>query len=286
MSSAKLLIVDAHAAAQSTSSILHTCGYSVFTAQCGDHALNVLRREPQIELMAAALSLPGGECGATLIGKVRPTWRSTAVMLIARPEEQNPDPALPVLLTPFSAAGLLDRVRTLLAENRYARATLRSTLQRHYAVRGEVYAKGHSLRDTVQWSRRQRAERFCIAFRRPGATRPLVLVVDDDLVLRYAICRFLIHQGFQVLSAGSAEEALTLSRAHREHIDLLLTDFRMPGLTGAELIEAMMLERPQTRALMMTGDDLRLPRPFLRKPFEMEDLLIEIATVLVRSVPR
>ncbi|HEY4084503.1 MAG TPA: hypothetical protein VGM43_01135 [Bryobacteraceae bacterium] len=81
-------------------------------------------------------------------------------------------------------------------------------------------------------------------------------------------------------------EALTLSRAHQNHMDLLLTDFRMSNMTGRELIEAVMLERPRTRALMMSGDDLRLPRPFLRKPFEMEDLLIEIATVLVRSAPR
>ena len=286
MSSEKLLIVDAPVAAQSTSSILKTHGYSVLTAESTDHALDVLRSEPQIELVATALSLPGGECGAALIGTVRLTWRSTAVMLIARPEERNPDPALPVLLTPFSTTGLLESVGTLLVENRRARTALTSTLERHYAVRGEVYARVQSLRDTVQWSRRQRAERFCSAFRIPGVAPPLILVVDDDFVLRYAICRFLTLQGFQVLAAASAEEALTLGRAHQDHIDLLLTDFRMPGMTGRELIEAMMLERPQTRALMMSGDDLRLPRPFLRKPFEMEDLLIEIATVLVRSAPR
>jgi CheY-like chemotaxis protein len=285
LSSEKLLIVDGDIAAQSTSSILNTHGYTVLTAECTEHALAVLRGEPQIELVAAALSLPGGECGADLIGKIRLSYRSTAVMLMARPEERNPDPALPVILTPFSAAGLLNLVENLLAENRQVRAALRSTLKRHHVVRDEVHTRGESLRETVQWSRRHRAERFCSALRLPGVRPPVVLVVDDDFVLRYAICRFLTQQGFQVLAAASAEEALTLSRAHQGQIDLLLTDFRMPGMTGGELIEAMGLERPLTRTLMMTGDDLRLPRQVLRKPFEMEDLLSEIATILVRSAP-
>jgi CheY-like chemotaxis protein len=278
-----LLVVDGHPAAQSTSSILNTYGYTALTARCTSHALDVLRTEPRIELVAAALTLPGDESGASLISQIQLCYRSTAVMLVAQPGEKVPDPAVPVLRTPFSPSGLIQRVETLLAESRRARAALISALDRHRTVREEVYAKGLSLRETVAWSRRQRAERFCHALRVTGVTPPLVLVVDDDFVLRYAICRFLTQRGFRILGAANGAEALTLSRAHDEHIDLLLTDLRMPGMTGRELIEALSLERPLTRALLMTGDDIRLPRPTLRKPFEMEDLLIEVVTSLVKS---
>lgn len=280
------MVVDGHAAAQSTSRILHINGYTVLTAQSAEQALSTLRLEPQIELVTAALKLPCGESGAALIGKIRLSYRSTAVMLIVPPGKQSPDPAVSVLIAPYSDSSLVQRVSDLLAESRDGRTKLASTFERHRIAREDVYAAGASLSDTIRKSRRQRAERFCSGLRTPGAKRPVVLVVDDDFVLRYAICRFLTQQGFQVLAAASAEEALQVSRSNSDHIDLLLTDFRMPGLTGRELMETLAWERPQTRSLLMSGDDLLMTGPALRKPFEMEDLLIEIGTVLVRSISR
>jgi len=55
-------------------------------------------------------------------------------------------------------------------------------------------------------------------------------------------------------------------------------------MTGLELIDAIITEFPHTRTLIMSGDDLQLPRPALRKPFEMEGLLVEVATALMPSV--
>ncbi|HVW08649.1 MAG TPA: response regulator [Bryobacteraceae bacterium] len=283
MSAGKLLVVDHPAAAQTTAGILHSSGYTVLTAECADQALHAFRVEPHIDFVAAAFTLPSGESGAALIGKVRLCYRSTAVMLIAPPGEESPDPTIPLLVTPFSPSHLVSRVDDLLAGNRRERAALHSTVERNRILREEVYVAELSLRETVQWSRRQHAERFCSSLRTPDVTAPTILVVDDDSVLRYAICRFLSQQGFQVLAAADGDEALKISRDHGPHIDLLLTDLHMPRMTGRELIDIVALERPQTRSLLMTGDNRRLPTPALRKPFELDDLLVEIVALLVKS---
>jgi CheY-like chemotaxis protein len=278
------LIVDNEAAAKTAGNILGADGYSVLTVAAAHEALHVLETRPQIELVAAGLTLPGGESGATLIGKIRLCYRSTAVMLIAPGQRLNVDPAIPILLQPFTPFDLLDRVAQLLKENRGVAAALATTVERHHAARKEVREAQESLAASVRRSRLERTERFCSALRTPGVTHPRVLVVDDNFVLRYAICHFLAQQGFHVLAAASGEEALEISRAHPEPIELLLTDFRMGAMTGLDLIDAMVLDRPGTRTLVMSGDELGLPRPVLRKPFELADLLVEIATILMPSV--
>ena len=284
MSSGTVLVVDDEAAAKSASDILGADGYRVLTVTGSREALHVLETGPHIELVAAGLTLPGGESGAALIGKIRLHYRSTAVMLMAPAAHQSLDPAVPILLRPFTPFVLLHRVAQLLEENRHVAAALASTVERHHAARREMREVQVSLAANVKRSRQQRAERFCAALRAPGIKPPVVLVADDNFVLRYAICRFLTQQGFHVLAAASGEEALSISHAHPGSIDLLLTDFRMGTMTGLELIDAIIPEFPHTRTLIMSGDDLQLPRPALRKPFEMEDLLVEVATALMPSV--
>jgi CheY-like chemotaxis protein len=284
LSSGTVLLVDNEAAVQSAENILGADGYSVLTAGDSRETLRLLETRPNIDLVAASLTLPGGESGAALIGKIRLCYRSMAVMLITPALHQRLDPAVPLLLQPFTPSGLLDRVAQLLEENRFDIAALESTVERHHAMRDEVRQAQESLADNVRRSRLQRADRFCRTLRAPGVTPPLVLVVEDNFVLRYAICRFLTQQGFTVLAAASGEEALEISRAHTGPIDLLLTDFRMGAMTGLDLIDAMVLDRPDTRTLVMSGDDLHLSRPALRKPFEMQDLLVEIATILITSL--
>jgi len=281
LSSETLLLVDLEAAAQSAGAILSARGYKVLTATTSERALLLLETRPEIELVAAGLTLYGGECGAALIGKIRLCYSSVAVMLIAHEQSNQPGSAVPTLLQPFTSSGLLERVRELLEENRRTIATLLCIIETNPAARDAMREARESLISGVRRSRRQRAERFCSDLRVPGATLPCVLVADDDFVLRYAVCHFLTQQGLRVLAAASVEEALRISRLHFGRIDLLLTDFHMPGLTGMDLIETMASERPYTRVLLMTGADRHFAVATLRKPFELDDLLIEIATVLV-----
>jgi CheY-like chemotaxis protein/predicted regulator of Ras-like GTPase activity (Roadblock/LC7/MglB family) len=78
-----------------------------------------------------------------------------------------------------------------------------------------------------------------------------VLIVDDDIALRTTISRDLGDQGFTVWLANDAGEALELL-AERS-IDVLLTDLRMPGADGIDLLEKIRALSSRTRAILMSG---------------------------------
>ncbi|HEX8726847.1 MAG TPA: PAS domain S-box protein [Gemmatimonadaceae bacterium] len=116
---------------------------------------------------------------------------------------------------------------------------------------------------------------------RPAPTpRLTIMLVDDDEAVRDMIRRTLERHHHTVLDAASGEQALELNRMFNEHIDLLITDIRMPGMTGLELRDALRVLRPGVRVLFISGhaeeftrDELRdHETPFLGKPFTMEQL--------------
>ncbi len=116
-----------------------------------------------------------------------------------------------------------------------------------------------------------------------------VLVVDDDPDLRLFTERMLRRSGYEVLSAGSGAEALMVARAHPGAIDLLLTDMVMPGLSGQDLASALLVERPATRVLFVSGYHQQAQErghPFLAKPFDRAALLDKIhdALAITRAV--
>ena len=65
----------------------------------------------------------------------------------------------------------------------------------------------------------------------------VALVVDDSMLIRYTVCRFLEGRGFAVESATNGAEALEILK--RTQPDLIVTDMQMPKMTGSELISAL-----------------------------------------------
>lgn len=66
---------------------------------------------------------------------------------------------------------------------------------------------------------------------------PLALVVDDSMLIRHSVCRFLEERGFRVESATNGLEALDILKQLRP--DLIITDLDMPKMTGSELITVL-----------------------------------------------
>ena len=83
-----------------------------------------------------------------------------------------------------------------------------------------------------------------------SADRCTLLIVDDEAYILPTL-RALLHDDFDVLTAGSADEAEQILRARP--IDILLTDQRMPRRTGVQLLEWTREHSPQTVRLLMTG---------------------------------
>jgi CheY-like chemotaxis protein len=109
-----------------------------------------------------------------------------------------------------------------------------------------------------------------------------VLVVDDQEILTLLMCKTLEGDGFRVLTANNGADALTLCRRAEPPVDLLVTDYRMPGMTGLELARECRSFNDELRVLYISGsspgDDLRRDlqaagRAFLAKPFRQTDFL-------------
>jgi len=81
--------------------------------------------------------------------------------------------------------------------------------------------------------------------------QPVVLLVDDEPRILSALLRALRREGYQLLAAETPAEALRL--AEKNAIDCVLSDHKMPGITGLELIERVSRVRPHAACLLITG---------------------------------
>lgn len=116
-----------------------------------------------------------------------------------------------------------------------------------------------------------------------------ILVIEDDERLRRMIVEILDRQGYRVLTAEDCETALDVSKGYDGDIHLLLTDVIMPGVSGKEMADILLQERPQIRVLFMSGymDDsiarygvLKPGIHFIAKPFSVRDLARRVRDVL------
>jgi PAS domain S-box-containing protein len=115
-----------------------------------------------------------------------------------------------------------------------------------------------------------------------------ILLVEDEEIVRIPAQRMLSRQGYTVLVAGNADEALAVALPD-QHIDLLLTDVVMPGMSGKDLAGKMTEARPEVRVLYMSGysEDVIVHQGALEpgvhlieKPFAAEALLRKVRDVL------
>jgi CheY-like chemotaxis protein len=80
-----------------------------------------------------------------------------------------------------------------------------------------------------------------------------ILLVEDAEAIRKLAAEFLSSHGFEVLSAGNAEEAVTIAAAHAGRIHLLVTDVIMPGQNGRVLAERLVARYPRIKVLYISG---------------------------------
>jgi CheY-like chemotaxis protein len=85
----------------------------------------------------------------------------------------------------------------------------------------------------------------------------VVLVVDDEPVVRAYVARALTLAGFAVTVAQGGREALRLVAEGRVRPTVVVTDIEMPEMTGIELAARLLALRPRLRIVMMTGDPAR-----------------------------
>jgi two-component system response regulator HydG len=110
-----------------------------------------------------------------------------------------------------------------------------------------------------------------------------ILVIDDDAAVRESIERMLRSAGYTVRSVGSGEEGFALARAGA--FDVVLSDMRMPGLSGIDVLRKLREQRVDSVFIIMTGfgtidtavEAMQLGAvDFVQKPFFRDELLMRV----------
>ena len=114
----------------------------------------------------------------------------------------------------------------------------------------------------------------------------VVLVVDDDPLVLGIISRILEECGCDVRTARNGAEGLEVWEAHREEVELILSDVQMPVMDGEELVRQLHLLQSAVPVLLMSGE--RRPNgptekcTFLPKPFSVSALTAAMRRALDR----
>lgn len=115
-----------------------------------------------------------------------------------------------------------------------------------------------------------------------------ILLVDDELVIRLALKKFIQKSGYEIDTCESGKQALEFMA--RQVYDLLLTDYLMQGMKGSELISKLKAKQPALKTILFSGcKELAFanqngehypPDRILAKPIELDTLLANIASLL------
>lgn len=118
-------------------------------------------------------------------------------------------------------------------------------------------------------------------------TEPRILVVDDEQNMRFLMKESLTREGYYCHTAENGTAAL--SEIRKDHYDLIILDYKMPGMDGLETLRAVMKERPNTIAIMVTAHDTREiamkaveigAYDYFSKPFDLDEMRVVIKRAL------
>ncbi len=124
------------------------------------------------------------------------------------------------------------------------------------------------------------------------ARKPVILLVEDESVVREVTRQVLEHAGYEVLECAGPRDAVRLAAAHRGRIGLLLSDVVMPGMNGLDLARRIQAIQPHLTTVFMSGyaenavlqQAVRIPRStYIQKPFTVDLLLRSVAAALARE---
>lgn len=120
------------------------------------------------------------------------------------------------------------------------------------------------------------------------SNRPLILLVDDDPVVRLTLARALTDRGYEVRTAADGQGAITILDGMKTLPAIAITDLEMAGVSGEDLARMLARRHPQLPVIFMTAylaiyRTAYLPGPILEKPFRAEQLCELIRSVLTAA---
>lgn len=123
----------------------------------------------------------------------------------------------------------------------------------------------------------------------PSGTRELVMVVDDEEFISFLAQRLLTDEGYRVITARDGFQAVDVYRKLRDQIALVILDFTMPVMDGADVFAELQEINPKVPVVLSSGfaEQSRLQpmlarglRGFIPKPYTHEKLLSQVRSIL------
>ena len=120
----------------------------------------------------------------------------------------------------------------------------------------------------------------------PDTSRRTILLVDDHAAARKSMQRFLLDAGYRILPAPNGKEALKIFAEHSGAVDLLISDYMMPGMNGQELAETLLGQKPGLKVLLISGYEHATVGSaagaveLVRKPFSGKALIERVAEIM------
>ena len=111
----------------------------------------------------------------------------------------------------------------------------------------------------------------------------MIVIVEDEILVRAGTARYLREAGFAILEATTAEECLALL-ATEKSIKVVFTDVRLPGQSGLDLVRIIQTKHPHVKIVVTTGHHLEAPLPagvaLLQKPYFLFEIERRIGVLL------
>ena len=118
------------------------------------------------------------------------------------------------------------------------------------------------------------------------SSRAVVLIVEDEPLVRMMVIELFEDEGFEVLEAGNADQALGIF-GERDDVALLFTDVEMPGsMDGYALAKWVCVNRPAVKTIIVSGralpraGDLPVGAAFVGKPYDYDDVMRRVQTMM------
>ena len=106
-----------------------------------------------------------------------------------------------------------------------------------------------------------------------------IMIVDDERLVRWSISNGLRRDNHEVFCVQDAEQAV--EKVKKNFFDLVITDFNMPGMNGAELLDHLKRLSPKTKIMMLTAYSAELSKQkaielgaceYIEKPFMIDEI--------------
>jgi signal transduction histidine kinase/FixJ family two-component response regulator len=216
--------------------MLTQLGYRVLTAANGEAALELMDSGTPIDLLFTDVIMPGPIKGGELSIRAAQRVPPLPVLLVSGYTRDQVlhdgrlPPGVTLLGKPYRRDDLARMVRNVLNASRTAQAQEHAQAEAPSA--SHLPSAPHAAATDV-------------------SQPPTVLLVEDDTASREAMQEVLTTLGLQCVSAADAEDALALARTRS--VQVLLTDFTLPGQSGADLARTLLRLQPHVDVLLMSG---------------------------------